>query len=101
MSDMHDNLRQTSASGSEPLVRTDGESEADPARIAQFEAAIADLQAAGLTEVEASRGEQDDPAEAIARIEQRLEEQEQTLRHVLSMLIEWLEVEGHNEASQA
>jgi putative secretion ATPase (PEP-CTERM system associated) len=73
------------------------------ARTAQLEAAISELQAAGsITEGEfdAMRGSDDpDLAEAIRQIEARLEEQEQSLRHVLTMLIEWLEDDGAREAA--
>ncbi|KPP96584.1 XrtA/PEP-CTERM system-associated ATPase [Erythrobacter sp. HL-111] len=73
------------------------------ARTAELEAAISELQAAGRLsqgELDAVRGAEDpDLAEAIRRIEARLEEQEQSLRHVLTMLIEWLEGDGAREAA--
>ncbi|NBC88338.1 MAG: AAA family ATPase [Alphaproteobacteria bacterium] len=62
------------------------------ARTAQLEAAILDLQAAGAGSGDSDQGEVDPAlAETIRRLEARLEEQEQSLRHVLTMLIEWLE----------
>lgn len=67
------------------------------ARTAELEAAISELQAAGGTPVHtASDGKVED---ALTRIEARLEEQERSLRHVLTMLIEWLEEEGTREAA--
>jgi nitrate reductase assembly molybdenum cofactor insertion protein NarJ len=38
-------------------------------------------------------------ATALERIEARLEEQEQSFRHVLTMLIEWLEEDPSREAA--
>ena len=38
-------------------------------------------------------------AAALERIEARLEEQEQSFRHVLTMLIEWLEEDPSREAA--
>ena len=78
------------------------------ARTAELEAAIGELQAAGM-----GQREQTDPAlspeevrlaEArfateLERIEARLEEQEQSFRHVLTMLIEWLEEDPSREAA--
>lgn len=69
-------------------------------RTAELEAAISELQAAGMGQHgaagEALSPEQTRIAEArlsatLERIEARLEEQEQSFRHVLTMLIEWLE----------
>ena len=78
------------------------------ARTAELEAAISALQAAGA----GGRGEGDDGlaaeearlAEArlaadLERIEARLAEQEQSFRHVLAMLIEWLEEDRPREAA--
>ncbi|QIQ85958.1 XrtA/PEP-CTERM system-associated ATPase [Erythrobacter sp.] len=71
------------------------------ARTAELEAAILELQAAG-----ASTGGDDAPraldpeiAETIRKLEARLEEQEQSLRHVLTMLIEWFEDDAAREAA--
>ncbi|MEE4288962.1 MAG: XrtA/PEP-CTERM system-associated ATPase, partial [Erythrobacter sp.] len=60
-------------------------------RTAQLEAAINELQAAGA--LGASVKGTGDPQldQAIERLEARLEEQERSFRHVLTMLIEWLE----------
>ncbi len=65
-------------------------------RTAELEAAIAELQAAG-----ANSGQAVDPeiAETIERLEARLEEQERSFRHVLTMLIEWLEDGKSREAA--
>ncbi len=38
-------------------------------------------------------------AERIAALEDRLDNQEQSLRHVLGMLIEWMEDEGARQAA--
>jgi len=57
------------------------------ARTAELAAAVGVLQAAGAP----PQGEDSRLAEALAPIEARLAEQEQSLRHVLTMLIEWLE----------
>lgn len=67
------------------------------ARAAELEAAIGELQAAGSNSNEATH----DPAleQSLRRIEARLEEQERSFRHVLTMLIEWLEEEGSREAA--
>jgi DNA repair exonuclease SbcCD ATPase subunit len=78
------------------------------ARTAELEAAISELQAAGARKGDPD-GEALSPeeariaearfAEALARIEARLEEQEQSFRHVLTMLIEWLEEDPSREAA--
>ena len=78
------------------------------ARTAELEAAIGELQAAGLGHNRAE-GDVMSPedvrlaearlAEALQRIEARLEEQEQSFRHVLTMLIEWLEEDKPREAA--
>lgn len=78
------------------------------ARTAELEAAISELQAAGMSQCDPA-GEPLSPeearvaearfAEALARIEARLEEQEQSFRHVLTMLIEWLEEDPSREAA--
>ncbi|MEL6237144.1 MAG: XrtA/PEP-CTERM system-associated ATPase [Pseudomonadota bacterium] len=85
-----------------------GDSNVVPAQIAdrtaQLEAAIAELQAAGTSEsygaLSAVQGAKDpEVEEAIGRLEQRLEEQEASFRHVLTMLIEWLEDGSSREAA--
>jgi len=73
-------------------------------RTAELEAAISDLQAAGVPKAEGSASARGNGAdaevnEALVRIEQRLEEQEQSFRHVLTMLIEWLEEDPSREAA--
>ena len=72
-------------------------------RTAELEAAITKLQAAGAPlQPMAAGGEAAVSAEvgqAIDRLEQRLEEQEQSFRHVLTMLIEWLEDGKSREAA--
>jgi len=78
------------------------------ARTAELEAAISELQAAGCAQ-HGSDGLALSPddvriAEArlaaeLDRIEARLEEQEQTFRHVLTMLIEWLEEDPSRRAA--
>jgi hypothetical protein len=78
------------------------------ARTAELEAAIGELQAAGTGQREAGdpalSPEEARLAEArfaaeLERIEARLEEQEQSFRHVLTMLIEWLEEDPSREAA--
>ena len=78
------------------------------ARTAELEAAISALQAAGAGQGEgtdeALSPEEVRIAEArfaaeLERIEARLEEQEQSFRHVLTMLIEWLEEDPSREAA--
>ena len=78
------------------------------ARTAELEAAISELQAAGMGQ-HGANGEALSPEEAqqaearfaaaLARIEARLEEQEQSFRHVLTMLIEWLEEDPSRDAA--
>ena len=69
-------------------------------RTAELEAAISELQAAGApAQGDASGAPASDVNEALERIEQRLEEQEQSFRHVLTMLIEWLEEDSSREAA--
>lgn len=78
------------------------------ARTAELEAAISELQAAGSGHREAG-DEPLSPEEAriaearfaaeLERIEARLEEQEQSFRHVLTMLIEWLEEDPSRQAA--
>ncbi|MFN3863114.1 MAG: XrtA/PEP-CTERM system-associated ATPase [Erythrobacter sp.] len=78
------------------------------ARTAELEAAISALQAAGTghspADEDALSPEEVRLAEArfaaeLERIEARLEEQEQSFRHVLTMLIEWLEEHPSREAA--
>ena len=74
------------------------------ARTAELEAAISDLQAAGSPRRDNAGVAVDQPSRAeidavISRIEQRIEEQEQSVRHVLTMLIEWLEGDNSREAA--
>ncbi|MFN7159873.1 MAG: hypothetical protein ACK4MR_14455, partial [Erythrobacter cryptus] len=74
------------------------------ARTAELEAAISELQAAGRAQPAGVGDGGDEEAEArlgtaLARIEARLEEQEQSFRHVLTMLIEWLEDRPSREAA--
>ncbi len=73
------------------------------ARTAELESAINELQAAGAS-FGAGAGVIDEATQtelnaALERIEQRLEEQEQSFRHVLTMLIEWLEDDKSREAA--
>ena len=78
------------------------------ARTAELESAISALQNAGIGRAGAD-GEVMTPEEAhiaearlaaaLERIEARLEEQEQSFRHVLTMLIEWLEEAPSREAA--
>ncbi|MEO1489919.1 MAG: XrtA/PEP-CTERM system-associated ATPase, partial [Pseudomonadota bacterium] len=70
------------------------EPEDQDTRTAELEAAISELQAAGTPQ--GGTSEVIEPIEpeltqVLERIEQRLEEQERSFRHVLTMLIEWLE----------
>ncbi|MEE4153885.1 MAG: XrtA/PEP-CTERM system-associated ATPase [Erythrobacter sp.] len=60
-------------------------------RMAELEAAISCLKAGELTEQQLT--------EAIERLEDRLAEQERSFRHVLAMLIEWLEDDASREAA--
>jgi len=81
------------------------------ARTAELEAAISELQAAGMAHPGVSGGEglalppeearaaEARLAAALDRIEARLEEQEQSFRHVLTMLIEWLEEDPSRRAA--
>ena len=69
-------------------------------RTAELESAISDLQAAGAPSRAAPASDvEPDVNEALERIERRLEEQEQSFRHVLTMLIEWLEEDPSREAA--
>ena len=71
------------------------------ARAAELEAAIGELQAAGARpdEVHLHGPSEDEFNEALERIEARLEEQERSFRHVMTMLIEWLEDDKSREAA--
>ncbi|KEO91569.1 general secretion pathway protein [Erythrobacter longus] len=71
------------------------------ARTAELEAAIGELQAAGADRsLNMPHSQSDeDLNEALGRIEARLEEQERSFRHVLTMLIEWLEDDRSREAA--
>jgi general secretion pathway protein A len=78
------------------------------ARTAELEAAISELQAAGMGQA-GTADESLSPeevrlaelrfAKALERIEARLEEHEQSFRHVLTMLIEWFEEDPSREAA--
>ena len=73
------------------------------ARTTELEAAISELQAAGAKSGANDRGLesefQPELGQALERIEARLEEQERSFRHVLTMLIEWLEDDKSREAA--
>jgi putative secretion ATPase (PEP-CTERM system associated) len=73
------------------------------ARTAELEAAISELQAAGapqaLPPAAVPVAKEAEIGGALDRIERRLEEQEQSFRHVLTMLIEWLEDDNSREAA--
>lgn len=74
---------------------------------ANLEAAIGELQALGRASGSGSGSGSGSMAEdgqeqlnaAVERLENRLEEQERSFRHVLAMLIEWLEGEASREAA--
>jgi len=70
-------------------------------RTAELEAAIGELQAAGSapSAMAAQSDSEGEVGDALVRIEQRLEEQERSFRHVLTMLIEWLEEDPSREAA--
>jgi len=70
------------------------------ARTAELEAAISELQAGCVGDHTAPVAADDARlAAALERIEARLEEQEQSFRHVLTMLIEWLEEDPSRRAA--
>lgn len=69
------------------------------ARTAELEAAISELQAAGRKAASAAPAAAPQVDDALDRIEARLEEQERSFRHVLTMLIEWLEDDKSREAA--
>jgi general secretion pathway protein A len=78
------------------------------ARTAELEAAISELQAAGMGQHDPQAAPLSPEealiaetrlAAALERIEARLEEQEQSFRHVLTMLIEWLEEDPSQKAA--
>ncbi|BDW82770.1 hypothetical protein MACH24_22080 [Erythrobacter sp. Dej080120_24] len=69
------------------------------ARTAELEAAISELQAAGRKAATAGAVVAPQVDDALDRIEARLEEQERSFRHVLAMLIEWLEDDKSREAA--
>ena len=70
------------------------------ARTAELEAAIGALQAAGTSQQgEPLAADETRLAVALERIEARLEEQEQSFRHVLTMLIEWFEEDPSRRAA--
>jgi len=66
-------------------------------RIAQLEAMIADLNGKAQAMQASPQGDGAN-SETIALLEARLEEQEQSLRHVLTMLIEWFEDDSREAA---
>ncbi|MGB3472743.1 MAG: XrtA/PEP-CTERM system-associated ATPase [Erythrobacter sp.] len=72
-------------------------------RTAELECAISELQAAGALANSDPRSianlPNPDLDETLRRIESRLEEQERSFRHVLTMLIEWLEDDNSREAA--
>jgi septal ring factor EnvC (AmiA/AmiB activator) len=75
---------------------------AEPSRPQQDEvdelrAAIATLSRA----IEGSPRTEGNVADRIATLEKRLEEQEQSVRYVLQLLIEWLDKEGRTGESRA
>ena len=72
---------------------------ADGERTVELEAAIAELQAAGALNGQGDQPVDPEVGEAIERLEARLEEQERSFRHVLGMLIEWLEDGNSREAA--
>lgn len=99
---------QQNAQGSLPATEVAALLAERDARTAELEAAISELQAAGIGSRDVD-GEPLSPedariaearlAAALERIEERLAEQEQSFRHVLTMLIEWLEEDPSREAA--
>ena len=69
------------------------------ARTAKLEAAIGELQSASSDPVTAGQDVGAEYDALLARFENRLEEQERSFRHVLTMLIEWLEDSKEREAA--
>ena len=69
------------------------------ARTAELEAAISELQAVSASDGADHQGAPGEIGETLTRLERRLEEQEQSFRHVLAMLIEWLEEDPTREAA--
>jgi len=71
-------------------------------RSQQIRAAIEALRATGAPCLEDSRNPDDDQDvnEALARLEDRLDEQERAMRHVLTMLIEWFERDPSDRSSR-
>ncbi|MHA7818471.1 MAG: XrtA/PEP-CTERM system-associated ATPase [Erythrobacter sp.] len=69
------------------------------ARTARLEAAIGELRAAGAASSATSPVADAELGHTLERIEARLEEQERSFRHVLTMLIEWLEDDTSREAA--
>ena len=90
---------QPGSAGAQNLVATAAELAPGDARTAQLEAAIAELQAAHAVEGQGDQAVDPEVGEAIERLEARLEEQERSFRHVLTMLIEWLEDGSSREAA--
>ncbi len=78
-----------------------GETDGSAERISELEAAIAGLRTASGPRIDAVRATlaETSSEDKLAQLERRLDEQEQTLRHVLTMLIEWLEEDGPREAA--
>jgi putative secretion ATPase (PEP-CTERM system associated) len=93
------------APGSLPATEVAALLAARDARTAELEAAISELQAAGRGREGDNLSPEEAPfaearlAASLERIEARLEEQEQSFRHVLTMLIEWLEEDPSREAA--
>lgn len=100
-----------SAQGSLPATEVAALLAERDARTAELEAALSELQAAGMAHPALSgagphalapdeaRAAEARLVAALERIEARLEEQEQSFRHVLTMLIEWLEEDPSRRAA--
>ena len=69
------------------------------ARTAKLEAAIGELQSVGAAALPAGHDMSAEYDALLARFENRLEEQERSFRHVMTMLIEWLEDDEEREAA--
>ena len=68
-------------------------------QIAELQQAVIELAEASEAASEAESGLPSDLAERIERIESQLDEQQRTLRHTLTMLIEWIESETPRAAA--
>ena len=84
------------------LARIEGALAERDAQIAELQQAVLELANANEAQAEplgSLNGSAHELAERLAALESRMVEQDRTIRHTLTMLIEWIEADGAHRAA--